>query len=178
MLMRCARRVFRRPKRIDHGRTYMCVIMGMLFWSLSLLMIGPVPNSTIDELSDYVQNILAASIFVGSFVCCVGCLTGTMVCLPKADVRLSYKFALWGIPAIAGSVGTYVWAIIHDSGNGTFWTSVCASSMSMFVCIGIVWNGLDLVFEIKRLGEEIQYLKHGDMTSDTDETAGDCDDQG
>ncbi|ABD58453.1 gp37 [Mycobacterium phage PBI1] len=153
------RSIFRKPRRIDHGRMYVSCMMGLWVWSLSLLVIGPVPNSTIDELTDYVQNILASCIFIGSFVCLCGIAIGTKYVLPKADIRLCYRFSLWGIPALAGSVGTYAWAIAHNTGS--FWVSAYAASIGTFICLGIVWNGLDLLFEIARLNEEINYLKYG-----------------
>lgn len=161
---RLLRKVFHKPARVDHGRMYMCCIFGLLLWSMSLLVIGPVPSSAIDELSDYVQNVLACCIFIGSVVCTFGIATGTRFFLPKADIRLSYKFALWGIPAIAGSIGTYIWAIVHDTGS--FWVSTYAAAVGAGVCLGIIWNGLDLAFEIARLGEDIQYLKDGEPNDD------------
>lgn len=143
---------------------YVCGMLGFFTWSLSLMVIGPIPNSTISELSDSIQDMLAASIFIGSGVCLSGSLIGTRFLRPKADVRLSYKFALWGIPAISGSIGVYVWAIIHDTGS--FWLSAYAGSIGLFLCIGVLLNGIDIAFEIARLNDEIEFMKHSGKSID------------
>lgn len=166
---RLYRKLFGRPERIDHGRMYMSIMAGLFLWSLALMTVGPVPDSAVSELSDYVQDILALCIFVGSTVCLSGCIIGSglipftvrklsfgKIQLHKSDVRLAYKFGLWGMPAIIGSVGTYVWAIAHDS---TFWVAALGGALGLAIMMGTLWNALDFVSEIFRLGEGIRYLQ-------------------
>ncbi len=170
MIQRLHRKFFGRPARLDHGRMYMSIMGGLLLWSLALLTIGPIPNSAVSELSDYVQDVLALCIFIGSFVCLSGCIIGTgfipwvvkkltlgKLHLATSDVRLAYKFGLWGMPAIVGSIGTYVWAIAHDS--GTFWIAALGGALGLAILIGTAWNALDFLAEIPTLGDKIQYLK-------------------
>lgn len=160
---------FGRPSRLDHGRMYVCIMFGLFIWSMSLLTIGPIPNSVIDELTDYTQIILSLCIFVGSSVCIVGIFIGTRFIPWIKDIRLAFKFALWGMPAIVGSVGTYVWAVINN--NESFWASAYGSAIGSAITLGILWNGLDFASDLIRLQEGVKFLRE-EETSRTDDGSG------
>ncbi|AVD99647.1 membrane protein [Mycobacterium phage Cuke] len=147
-------KAFQKPNRLDHGRMYMCVTVGLFLTSLSMIMLGPLPNSTISRLSEFTQTSMAYVLSLCSATCLVGIFRGTRFFMPRADLRDSYLMAKWSIPGIGASLGTYVVAIFVN--YGSIWLSTVSGSIGASILIGSLWNGWDFANEIDRLDAELK----------------------
>lgn len=141
------------PDRKDHGPMYICVIIGLFLWSLSLLIAGPIRYSILDELNDTAQNILGVSIFLGSSMCLIGILLGTRFIRPKIDIRLCYAWGAAGTPAVSIAVWVYFWAVVHGSVSPVL--SGMSGALSLMIPLGAVWNAVYLWRERRRIERNI-----------------------
>jgi hypothetical protein len=140
------------PVRLDHGRMYMCVTVGLWITSLSLILVGPVPNSTISNLNVFTQMSMAVVMFLGSTAKIIGFLRGTRFLRPDADIRDSYLIAMWAILATNTGLSVYVIAIFMNYGN--FLLSTMGGSLGLSMVIGALWNAWDFRSEIHRINAE------------------------
>lgn len=141
------------PGRKDHGPMYICVMVGLFAWSLSLLIAGPIRYSIIDELNTTAQNILGTSIFIGSSICLTGILLGTPFIRPKIDVRVCYAWGAAGTPAVSIAVGVYFWAVVHGSVSPVL--SGMSGALSLMIPVGAVWNAVYLLRERRRIERNV-----------------------
>lgn len=144
------------PGRKDHGPMYVCVMIGLFGWSLSLLIAGPIRYSIIDELSDTAQNILAGSIFVGSSMCLTGIVLGTRFIRRNIDIRICYAWGAAGTPGVSVAVGVYFWAAVHGSVSPIL--SGMAGALSLMIPVGAVWNAVYFWRERRRIERNIPRL--------------------
>lgn len=144
---------FEKPVRLDHGRMYMCVMVGLFLTSASMLIVGPVPNSTISNLNYFTQQSMALVMWLGSGMCIYGFLCGTRCFRPKADIRDSYLMAKWSMAAIGVSLGTYVVAIFINYGDLIL--STIGGSIAASILVGGFWNAWDFANEVDRLDDEL-----------------------
>ncbi|AYN57982.1 membrane protein [Mycobacterium phage Fowlmouth] len=147
-------KAFQKPSRLDHGRMYVCVVVGLFLTSLSMIVLGPLPDSTISNLNEFTQTSMAFVLFLGSLSCIIGMSRGTRFFFPRADLRDSYLIAKWSIPGVVASLGTYVIAILVN--YGSIWLSALSGSIGASIVIGSLWNAWDFANEIDRLDEELK----------------------
>lgn len=146
------------PKRLDHGRMYMCIVWALLVWSVASLVVGPIPNSTISELPQSVQSILSLVLFLGAMVKLIGIYSGGRWFMPHTDIRTSYRYAVAAMPAVSGPLIVYVGTIV-DTYHYQFWLSALAGALGMGIIAGSMWNAWDFLQEIKRIDRGVEYLK-------------------
>jgi hypothetical protein len=151
--MNLLERIFKRPERLDHGPMYICVIVALFLWSLSLLIAGPVRYSIIDELNDTAQNWLGGGIFIGSSMCLTGIVLGTRFVRPHIDIRTCYAWGAAGTPAISIAVWVYFWAAVAGSLSPVL--SGMSSAFSLLVPVGVVWNAINFWIERRRIERNI-----------------------
>jgi vacuolar-type H+-ATPase subunit I/STV1 len=142
-------------KRLDHGPMYMCVMFALLMVSMSMIAVGPVPNSVVDELSNSTQDLLALCIFVGSAICVTGITLGTRFLRRGIDIRRCYILQICGMPAVTVSLWVYGWAIIHGTES---WTSALGGVMGPMIGLGALINAVTFVREIRRINRNIKLL--------------------
>lgn len=130
--------------RKDRAPMYVCVIIALFLWSLSLLIAGPIHYSILDELSDATQNILGGSIFIGSSMCLTGILIGTRRC---------YAWGIAGVPALSIAVAVYFWAAVNDSISPIL--SGMGSALSLMIPVGAVWTAVYFWRERRRIEANI-----------------------
>lgn len=140
---------FQRPTRLDHSRMYICVTFGLWITSLSLILVGPVPNSTISNLNEFTQMSMAGVIFVGTSIKLHGIISGTRFYKPNRDPRDYYSQAKWAAVATNVSMGVYVWSIFNYYGD--LLLSTMGGSLGLFIVIGGFWTSWDFANEIDRL---------------------------
>jgi hypothetical protein len=146
------------PDRRDHGPMYICVIIALFLWSLSLLIAGPVRYSIIDELSDAAQNLLGVCIFIGASICLTGIVLGTRFVRPHIDLRTCYAWAMAGTPAISIAVWVYFWAAVNGSLSPIL--SGMSSAFSLLVPVGMVWNAVNFWRERRRITRNMPQALH------------------
>lgn len=159
-------------KRIDHGPMYVCVMCALFCVALSMMYIGPVPNSAISTLSPYTQSVLSLCMFVGSAICLYGAMLGSFVDPvynakrlyrqmrrrpppPVVDLRRPYWLALAGLPAVIISLTTYSWVIITETTN---WPSAFGNALAVFIALASFLHGLRFQMEIRRINANLPRL--------------------
>lgn len=155
---RWIKRVFKRPKRIDHQPMYVALIFALGIWSGSLLLFGPTENSVIAELSLDTQYFLAFVIFVGAFLCQTGTFISTRcIVIPRLktlDVRDAYAFGIGGIPSIVIALEVYFWAIVH--GSTSPFLSALGAAIAFAIPLGALWNMMMFIVRRWEIEEYIQ----------------------
>ena len=142
-------------KRLDHSRMYICTMFGLFFLSLSLLVIGPIPDSTLAGMDDWTQIMLSVCVLVGSLICIVGILLGTRIFRPKADIRICYQIGQWGIVSICISMLFYVIGVVGHVGPH-FWGLTLSSALGLAILIGCAWVAIDFEYETERLDRKFK----------------------
>lgn len=143
--------------RLDHGRMYMWIMGGLFTLSLGLVINGPIPNTSLSELSNGVQNLLNGAMFLGSSICIYGIIRGEQgIIARKGDIRISYDLAMSGAPAIVASLGTYCYALF-DAGN--FVPSALSAVISVSIIGGTLQNVWDFRNERNRITRNIELLR-------------------
>lgn len=143
--------------RLDHGRMYMWIMGGLFTLSMGLVIYGPIPNTSLSELPNDVQNLLNLAMFLGSSICIYGILRGEYgLVARKGDIRVSYNLAISGAPAVVASLGTYCYALF-DAGN--FVPSALSAVISVAIIGGTIQNVWDFRNERNRITRNIELLR-------------------
>jgi hypothetical protein len=132
---------------------YMCIMVSLWMTATSMLILGPVPNSTLSNLDFFTQQSMACVLWVGSTMTIAGFLRGTRIWKRHADIRDSYELAKWSIVAIGVSMGVYVTAVFLNYGN--FLLSALGGSIGLGILIGSLWNAWDFANEIDSLNARL-----------------------
>lgn len=132
---------------------YLTVTVGLWLTALSLILIGPVPNSTISQLSSTTQMAMAVVMFCGTTVKIHGFLSGTKYFMPHRDIRDCYAQAAWAIIATNTGLAVYVLAII--SYYGSWLLSTLGGALGLSMIAGAIWNAWDFYVEIHRLTRQL-----------------------
>lgn len=140
--------------RVDHSRMYICINVGLIPLAFSLLIVGPVPESTLDYTPFWTQVALAVGILVGSSICLFGIIRGTKLYKPEGDIRVSYAIAKWGILSNAFAMAFYVVSVVFNQGQ--FWASTLTTMLGGAICIGMLWVGLDFEIETDKLDKKFK----------------------
>lgn len=126
--------------RIDHQGFVPEIYVGLLSTSLWMMQVGP----SISNLSDYVEDILALALFVGSVICGAGVILGTKWFLPHTRRAKSYAVQLIGIPILIASLG---WLTYASSDPNQILLTALAGGLGLCIEIGLVRLFVDIVQE-------------------------------
>lgn len=139
----------KRERRLDHSFMYMCVMLGLLGFSVVLMYIGPIASEELDELTEFTQNVLAICLFCGSLTCISGFLIGAPIFYPKKDyTSLAYTFPVFGCPAVTFSLEYYAWAFANDS--SPLWVGILGT-LCTSIGLGALATWIDFIREIAKL---------------------------
>lgn len=141
--------LFHKPLRIDHSRSYLAVTLGLWLMSISLIVIGAAPQSSIDKLNSSTHQLMAGIIFLGTTAQIHGSLCGTRYFFPDRDIRDCYYQALWAILPVNVALLVYVWTLFDKYGPMAF--SVFGASVGLSIILGNLWSTWDFKIEIERL---------------------------
>jgi hypothetical protein len=144
------------PKhRLDRGPSYLVLLVPVWLYSLSVLLVGPVPKSTVDELPVAVQYAVMLVIFGGSTGQLVGSLLGSRFVKPHFDTRRSYRIGYSAAPMTAMGLFAYGWAVVHDTPN---WTSAFGGLVGPAIGLGALINAVLFVAEARRLDRIMRHV--------------------
>lgn len=137
-----------RKRRYDRGPVYMAMILALWFTSISMILIGPVPDSSISELSSSTQRMLSISLFLGSSICLIGASSGSRYFLDSWKITKSYQWAIIGMPFIATSIGFYGYAVYVHTPN---WASALGATLAPLLGMGGCFNSIFIWLESRRI---------------------------
>ena len=135
-------------RRHDHGPMYVTMMIACFLTAVSMILLGPIPNSAISELSSLTQAILSWMLLVGAVLCLCGASIGSHFFFPRCSRRIAYQIAVIGIPLVVACMVFYSYAVMLNAGG--FYASL-GSSLGALLGLGAAINGVNFVLEIRRI---------------------------
>jgi hypothetical protein len=144
-------------RRYDRSAVYVGALVGTLCTGLSQIIVGPVPDGGISELSRDVQIFLSWELFLGAGMALTGSFSGSRYFLPLWTRTRSYNIGMAAAPLIAVSMIYYAYAIWVSSKN---FASALGSTLSPAVAVAILINAGYLWLELRRIKRNANIIKH------------------
>jgi hypothetical protein len=117
-------------RRLDRNAGNMCMLIGLMLPSLSIILQGPTPNSVLEDMPTGLQLAMCACIFIGCGIKLHGALSGSRWYLPRTPLKTSYRWGYTGAPA--ATMGAFVYGYFILSGTPTFLSALGGVSTPMF----------------------------------------------
>lgn len=124
-----------------------------------MILLGPVPDSSISELSATTQKMLSLSLFVGSAICLFGSATGSRFFFRNWKRTKSYQYAVVGMPFVATSIMFYGYAVYVHTPN---WISAVGATLGPLLGVGGVINSTFVWLESRRIRDKVEAIRSGD----------------
>lgn len=142
--------------RLDREPYHLCVLLVFLCFSASLIAIGPVPNSSLSELSPNMQDALALFMFLGSALSLTGVAVGAPI-VPSVDRRNCYRLGILGAPLVTTSAWVLGGATIIGVES---WSSALAAVAPPLLGLAVAVQAALFWLEIRRLDRAVA-LRNG-----------------
>ena len=146
-------------RRYDRGPMYFWMMVACMITGLSLLIIGPTPQGSIDKLDDGLEKVLAVLLFSGSAVCTFAATTGSRFWFPRWSRVLSYGVGLVGLPIVISSLMFYAYAVSNNTDN---FTSALGGAFALLLALGAAINGVYFWLEMRRITRNVKFIKETD----------------
>lgn len=117
-------------RRIDLNFGNMCMLIGLMLPTLSIVLQGPTPNSVLRGMPDNLQIMMCACIFGGCALKLHGALAGRKFYFPNTTLQRCYQFGCMGAPMATAGAFVYGWVIL--SNTPTFLSALSGVSTPMF----------------------------------------------
>lgn len=128
-------------ERIDHQGFVPEIFAGLMLTALYMMQLGPnIPN-----LDDYLEDVLALIMFIGSVVGLIGVALGTKLVFPHVVRRKAYWFELFAIPLMIIPLAAYTYASVDT--NQLLITAL-SGGLGLTIEIGLVRLFVDLVQDL------------------------------
>lgn len=135
-------------RRLDHAPANACMIVGLMLSTMSILLQGPSPNSTLEGMTPDLQMFMCLCIFVGLGIKLHGALAHTRFFRRNMPLRKCYEYGYRGAPLASSGLFVYSWYIIS---NTVGWLSALGSVLVGFLGFGILLQGMAYWLESRRL---------------------------
>ena len=123
-------------RRLDRNAGNMCMLIGLMLPSLSIVLRGPVPNSVLADMPENLQIGMCACIFGGCSIKVHGALSGSRWYFPHTSLEQSYRWGYAGAPA--ATMGLWVYGYYTLSNTPNFWSALAAVATPLYgVGIGV-----------------------------------------
>lgn len=143
-------------RRYDRGPMYICMMIAVMLTAISIIILGPVPESSISELSSDLQKTLSTILLIGGVTCTIGSLLGSRFFFPGFSVVRSYGIGLIGIPLVASSMFFYGYAVMINTNN---FASALGGTFAPLLGIGAAMNGVYFLLEIRRIQRNMEAIQ-------------------
>ena len=127
-------------RRIDRNAGNMCMLIGLMAPTLSIVLKGPAPSSVVSGMSDSMQMMMSAAIFLGCGIKLHGALCGARWYFPKTILKKCYRYGYSGAPAAVVGLGVYSYYIFVNLPN---FYAVIGAMLTPMMGLGI---GIQAVF--------------------------------
>lgn len=134
--------------RLDHNPANFCMIVGLLLSSLSIILQGPTPSSTLSMMSPELQIAMCTCIFSGLGIKLHGVFSHTRFWFPKKSLRKCYQNGYTGAPLATSGMLVYGYYIVS---NTPTWLSALGSVLVGFLGIGVGAQGILYWLEARRI---------------------------
>jgi hypothetical protein len=135
-------------RRLDRSAGNMFMLIGLMLPSLAIVLQGPVPNSALEDMPDYLQVGMCGCIFVGCGIKLHGALSGSRWYFPRTSLKKAYRWGYTGAPMATVGCWAYGWFIL--AGTPNFLSALGGVATPMFG-LGISLQALFYWLESRRI---------------------------
>lgn len=140
-------------RRLDRYPANLCLLFGLVFASLSILLIGPTPNSRLTLMSPDLQMMMCACIFGGCIIKIHGLLSHSRFYFPHTPLKQCYQFGYNGAPIASAGLFVYGFYLLEGTPN---WTSALGTLLTPLLGLGVLLQGVAYWLEARRIEDAEQ----------------------
>jgi hypothetical protein len=141
--------------RLDHYPANLCLLIGLICSSLSIILIGPVPNSRLTLMSPDLQILMCICIFIGCLIKLHGVLAHSRYWFPNISLKHCYQLGYNGAPIGAAGLFVYGFYLLEGTQN---WLSALGTILTPLLGLGILLQGGVYWLESRRIEKVERYL--------------------
>jgi len=104
-------------RRLDRNAANMCMLLGLMCPSLAIVLVGPVPNSALTNMSEWLQVWMCGCIFLGCAIKFHGACSGSRFWFPNTKVKICYTYGFIGAPIASSGLLVYGYYILAFTPN-------------------------------------------------------------
>lgn len=142
-------------RRIDRNPSYFCCHLGLNLFALSMILVGPLPDSPLKDSSQFVQDCFSYFLFFGTLICMMGCLVGSKYFFPKVHRRTGYRIGIIGNPTVVGAIFYYGATYVGQVHN---WSSTLAAGFGPVLGAALLINAFFFWLEIRRINQNMHVI--------------------
>lgn len=136
-------------RRLDRNAGNLCMLIGLMFPTASIMIRGPVPGSTLEHLMPaWLQAWMCASIFLGCGIKLHGVVAGSRWYLPKMPLKRCYTFGYIGAPFATSGLLVYGYFLMSTTPN---WVAALSAILTPMLGIGISAQAFLYWLEYRRI---------------------------
>jgi hypothetical protein len=135
-------------QRLDRNPANLCLLVGLLCASLSIILKGPSPTSRLILMSEDLQIAMCACIFIGCIIKLHGVLARSRFWFPHMSLKHCYQLGYNGAPI--GSSGLFVYGFYLLEGTPN-WTSALGTVLTPMLGLGLLLQGGVYWLESRRI---------------------------
>jgi hypothetical protein len=137
-------------RRLDRYPANLCLLFGLIFASMSILLIGPTPSSKLTLMSTDLQMMMCACIFGGCIIKLHGVLAHSRFWFPNMPLKYCYQLGYNGAPIAAAGLFVYGFYLLEGTPN---WTSALGTLLTPLLGLGVLLQGVLYWLEARRIEE-------------------------
>lgn len=137
-----------RKHRLDRNPANLCMLVGLMLSSLSIILKGPSPNSSLVSMSENLQIAMCACIFVGLGIKLYGLLIGSRWFRSSVSLRCAYQKGYQGAPVASAGMFVYGFYLIENTHD---WTSAIGAVLTPLLGLGVLLQGGLYWIETRRI---------------------------
>lgn len=134
--------------RLDHYPANLFLLVGLIFWTISVIRLGPAEGSPLRVMPPWLELSMAVCILVGCLVKLHGVLSHSRFWFSNTPLRRCYQLGYTGAPIAASGLFVYGWYILEHTPT---WTSALAGLLAPLLGAGILLQGCVYWLESRRL---------------------------
>lgn len=135
-------------RRLDRNFGNICMLIGLMFPTLAIVLVGPVPNSQLALMPNWLQIWMCAFIFFGCGTKLHGAMSGSRWYFPKIGVKKAYSYGFIGAPFATTGLLIYGYFILT---NTQTWVSALGGILTPMLGIGIGLQAIQYWLEWRRI---------------------------
>lgn len=154
-------------RRLDHYPANLCMLIGLILSSFSIVLQGPSPTSVLVDMSPEMQIAMCVCIFGGCVIKLHGVLSHTRIWFPSKPLRKCYQLGYTGAPLATAGLFVYGYFILHSTPT---WLSALGGVLTPLLGVGISLQGCVYWLEARRIERRerqmISIAKHAKQKAD------------
>ena len=135
-------------RRVDFNLGNLFMLVGLMIPSLSIVLNGPLTQSVVSDMAEWLQVAMCALIFGGCGMKLHGACAGRRYYFPNTGLKKCYRFGYTGAPFATAGALVYGYYLVR--GLPDFWSALGSISTPIFG-IGISAQAVIYWLEVRRI---------------------------